>query len=71
LHFCSKILLDTLKGEIEKLKITSGAKFFDKSQNEIFPERNFSLSYKIDKYNFVLKLEKGKDEPNYIIKIDL
>lgn len=61
-----------LKSEIEKLKITSGAKFFDKEQQEIFPEKDFYLSTEVDKFNFVLKLEKDENLGlDYIKKIDL
>ena len=60
-----------LEKEIEKLKVTSGAKFFDKSKNDVFPEKDFYLSTEPDKFNFVLKLEKDNDGINYIKKIDL
>ena len=50
-----------LKGEIENLKNTSGAKFFDKNQQEVFPEKDFYLSTEVDKFNFVLKLEKDNE----------
>ena len=48
-----------LKDEIEKLKVTSGAKFFDLSQQDVFPEKDFYLCTDVDKFDFVLKL--GKD----------
>lgn len=61
-----------LTEEIEKLKVTSGAKFFDPMQQEVFPEEDFYLSTEVDKFHFVLKLEKdavtGLD---YIKKIDV
>ena len=58
--------------EIEKLKVTSGAKFFDKEQQDVFPEKDFYLSTEVNKFNFVLKLEKDKDTGlDYIIKIDI
>ena len=61
-----------LESEIEKLKITSGAKFFDKEQQEVFPEKDFYLSTEVDKFNFVLKLEKDENLGlDYIIKIDM
>lgn len=47
-----------LEGEIERLKRTSGAKFFDKEQNEVFPERDFYLSTEVNKFDFVIKVEK-------------
>lgn len=45
-----------LKDKIEKLKVTSGAKFFDLSQQDVFPERDFYLCTDVDKFDFVLKL---------------
>ena len=61
-----------LVDEIEKLKVTSGAKFFDKEQQDVFPEKDFYLSTEVNKFNFVLKLEKDKDTGlDYIIKIDI
>lgn len=45
-----------LKDKIENLKVTSGAKFFDLSQQEVFPEKDFYLCTDVDKFNFVLKL---------------
>lgn len=61
-----------LADEIEKLKVTSGAKFFDKEQQDVFPEKDFYLSTEINKFNFVLKLEKDKETGlEYIKKIEL
>lgn len=47
-----------LKTEIEKLKESSGRKFFDAGQNA-FPENDFYLCTAIDKFNFALKLFDG------------
>jgi len=60
-----------IKEEIENLKVTSGAKFFDKNQQDVFPEEDFYLSTEIDKYNFVLKVEKDDNGMNYIKKINM
>ena len=61
-----------IEKEIEKLKITSGVKFFDKKQQDIFPEKDFYLSTEINRFNFVLKLEKDeKTSLDYIRKIDI
>ena len=61
-----------LEKEIENLKVTSGAKFFDKEQQEVFPEKDFYLSTGVNKFNFVLKLEKDKETGlDYITKIEL
>ena len=58
-----------MKAEIADLKNTSGAKFFDKSQNDVFPEADFHMCCELDKFDFVLKLEKGDDNLNYMKKI--
>ena len=61
-----------LKDEIEKLKHTSGAKFFDKEQQEVFPEKDFYLSTEVDKFNFILKLEEDEETGlDYIKKIEI
>ena len=52
--------LDILS-EIEGLKFTSGAKFFDEAQNDVFPMNDFYMCTEVDKFNFVMKLEKGND----------
>jgi 2-phosphosulfolactate phosphatase len=58
-----------LKDEIETLKVTSGKKFFDINQQDVFPEKDFFLSTEVDKFNFVLKLEKDeKNNLSYIRK---
>lgn len=60
-----------LNDEIENLKISSGKKFFDKSQKDVFPEEDFYLSTEVDKFNFVLKVDKDKNGLNYIKKIPI
>lgn len=57
--------------EIEKIKQTSGAKFFDEKQKEVFPERDFYLSTELNKFNFVLKVKRDNEGLNYIEKIDV
>lgn len=47
-----------LEAEIEKLKTTDGAKFFDKSQNDVFPEEDFYMCTKVDKFDFALRFNK-------------
>lgn len=50
-----------LKSEIEKLKSTDGAKFFDKSQNDVFPEKDFFMCTEVDKFDFVMRLNRHSD----------
>ena len=45
-----------MQSEIEKLKHTSGAKFFDKAQNSVFPEADFGMCTRIDCFDFVMKM---------------
>ena len=57
-----------LKAGIENLKVTSGAKFFDPEQSEVFPQKDFDMCTVIDKFNFALKLIKDATLP-YMSKI--
>ena len=77
-NLCAYYIKSILEGteidmpaEIEKLKTTSGAKFFDKAQNDVFPEADFGMCTELDKFNFVLKLEKGEDGLSYIKKVEV
>lgn len=51
--------LETMEAEIERLKHTSGAKFFDPAQQDVFPERDFHLSTQVDRFDFVLRYDRG------------
>lgn len=59
-----------MKSAIESLKTTSGAKFFDKSKSEVFPENDFHMCTEVDKFDFVLRLNKSSEHP-YMEKISL
>ena len=63
--------LDDLEIEIQKLKTTSGAKFFNDSLQEVFPEKDFYLCTEIDKFDFILKVNKSDDGVSYIEKIEI
>lgn len=58
-----------LKEKIEALKTTSGAKFFDKSQADVFPEKDFYLSTRVDIFPFVLRVLSDKNSIKYVEKI--
>ena len=68
-NLCARYIKDLLcggdtsyiKDEIEDLKKTSGAKFFDLAQNSVFPERDFYLSTEVDKFDFVLRIASDSD----------
>lgn len=75
---CARYIKSLLEGttidmqkEIESLKTTSGAKFFDKAQNDVFPEADFAMCTELDKFNFVIRLKKCNDGIDYMEKIDL
>ena len=50
-----------ISADLEDLKRTSGAKFFDPAQQSVFPERDFYLSTQVDRFDFVLRLEQSAD----------
>ncbi len=62
--------LNNIEEEIEKLKITSGSKFFDKLKQKDFPERDFYLCTEINKFNFVLKVKKDEEGNLYMEKVN-
>lgn len=60
-----------IKKEIEKLKYSSGLKFFDKAMQQEFPERDFYLCTELNKFNFILKANRDADEMINIEKIEI
>lgn len=50
--------LADMEAEIESLKRTSGAKFFDPAQQDVFPEADFHLSTQVDWFDFVLRYDR-------------
>lgn len=73
-EYIKSLLLGTqidIEKEIESLKTTSGAKFFDPEQNDVFPEPDFRMCTDVDKFNFVLRLKKSEDGVDYMEKITL
>lgn len=65
---CARYIKSLLEGteldmeaEIEDLKRTSGAKFFDQAQNDVFPEADFELCTQLNRFDFVMKLSKEAD----------
>ena len=63
--------LNNMKEEIEKLKITTGSKFFDKLKQKDFPERDFYLCTEMNKFGFVLKVKKDEEGNLYIEKLEI
>lgn len=75
---CAEYIKSLLEGknpnldkEIEDLKNIAGKRFFDPNLQEIFPKRDFYLSTELNKFNFVLKVEKDDDGLNYVRKIEV
>lgn len=60
--------IDLTEG-IEHLKCTTGAKFFDSSQNQVYPKADFDFCTQVNKFDFVLKVEKGSDGLDRIRKV--
>lgn len=52
--------IDLTEG-IEECKKTSGAKFFDIANRDIFPEKDFWMSLEADIFDFAMRVEKGAD----------
>jgi 2-phosphosulfolactate phosphatase len=46
-----------MSAEIEILKATSGAKFFDEKQNHVFPRADFFMCTEIDKFDFAIRYD--------------
>ena len=70
-EYIKSILEDSpisLEAGIENLKVTSGAKFFDK-ENTVFPEEDFYLCVEADKFPFALRLVTDENGERYMEKI--
>ena len=48
-----------MHAEIERLKLTSGAKFFDEKQNHVFPRADFFMCVEVDKFNFAIRYDSA------------
>lgn len=75
---CAEYIKSLLEGkdlnlnyEIENLKNIAGKRFFDPKLQDIFPERDFYLATELNKFNFVLKLEKDNEGLNHVKKIEV
>ena len=58
--------LADMDAEIEILKRTSGAKFFDPAQQDVFPEMDFHLSTQVDRFDFVLRYDRETGKMEHI-----
>ena len=62
---------ENIEEEIEKLKLTSGKRFFDKTMEDISPEEDFYLCTELNKFNFVLRVNKDFNGMMYMEKIEV
>ena len=63
-RYIKSLLLDEkidINNEINILKTKDGKKFFNKNNQSVFPEKDFYLCTKINKFNFVLKVKKSNN----------
>ena len=60
-----------LKAGFEECKQTSGAKFFDETMQEIFPQADFDLCLEPNIFDFVLRVEKQSDGLMHSVRIDV
>ena len=58
-----------MPAEIDSLRYTSGAKFFDPVQAEVFPQADFEMCTQLNKFDFVMKLEKSPDGLSFMEKL--
>lgn len=58
-----------IKNDIESLRYTSGAKFFDARQRDVFPEKDFYLATTLNKFGFVLKVADGDNGLKKVVKL--
>ncbi|MDR1917689.1 MAG: 2-phosphosulfolactate phosphatase [Christensenellaceae bacterium] len=76
-NLCAEYIKGLLEGnkpditkQIENVKQTDGAKFFDPNKQDIFPKKDFELCMDKNRFNFVLKVDKIENGKFYIKKID-
>ena len=65
---CAEYIQSILKNEpiavtaaAEELKRNGGEHFFDENRQHIFPEADFYCSIKVDRFPFVIRIEKDED----------
>lgn len=63
--------LNNMKEEIEKLKSTTGSKFFNKLRQKDFPEKDFYLCTEMNKFDFILKVKKDEKGKLYTERVNV
>ncbi len=54
--------LENMEARMDALRYTSGAKFFDPDNQQVFPKRDFELCVQLDSVPFVLRLNREAEE---------
>ncbi len=74
--FCAEYIQNELKGTpnhfrktVERLRNGSGSRFFAKEKQDWAPQTDFDLCLQLNRFNFVLKIDK-KADLNYLRRID-
>ena len=78
-NLCAAYIKSLLEGDplpdiyeqMDDLRNTSGAKFFDPAQQNVFPQRDFELCIKLNTVPFVLRLKKSPDGLHYMERVDV
>ena len=73
-EYIKALVLDVpfdVEAGIERLKVTSGAKFFDPLQNDVFPREDFSMCTDVNKFSFVVRLNRSEEGHGYMERIDV
>lgn len=75
--FCAEYIKNELEGlpsdfetMVEKIKLGDGARFFDPKKQSWSPENDFSLCLELNRFDFVLKVERENDLV-YLRKIEI
>lgn len=58
-----------LSAQVQALRFTDGAKFFDLQQQEVFPQEDFWLCTAVDRFDFALKYFKTPDGLGVVKKV--
>lgn len=57
--------------DIERIKETTGAKFFKKELQEVFPQRDFELCVQKNQFPFILRVSKDEKGRNSMEKVEV
>ena len=60
-----------IRERAQNLRYSTGAKFFDPKQQDVFKEQDFHLCVDVDAIDFVLRLKKSPDGLHYMERIDI